>query len=186
MNQRSALVGIARVVVLIVALAGCSATPTATTKSVTLACPSKPLGVNAKKDPNLQAKLDASVPVPIAPTDATAALVCHYAGMNVAHVKPGTLLGATTVPDPQHFAQVLNRSTPMKTGPDGKVSILCPMDDGTRETILFSSPSQGEVRVNFPRNGCVFLTTSMARWVWQPSADASKEMTQLNKGYPAP
>jgi hypothetical protein len=118
----------------------------------------------------------------LAPVDASAAIDCHYAGLN-SHRRVGTLLGATQVRNPQHLARLLNGST-LQHFRKGEL-FNCPVSDETMEQLMFSSPTLGIVYVTVPRNGCRWLSSSMTAGSWVPSPAADTALSALDVGYPA-
>jgi hypothetical protein len=151
--------------------------------SIVLRCGAHPLGLNFT--PLDRALLPvAPAHAVLAPMDVTAALVCHYAGMNSPRPQ-GSFLGTTVVKDPKRLARLLNDLTRWPL-PKGGSGMSCPAADGTYEQLLFSSPSSGLVKVNVPRNGCAFVVSSMTLGAWIKSGAFWDAMVALDVGYPSP
>ena len=106
----------------------------------------------------------------LAPTDATQAVVCLYAGSNES-TKAGTLISTTTVKDPSRLAVLLNQAKPVP-----KTALYrCAIDRGGMTVIVFTGPT-GTTTVEIPTTGCRFASSTSVSGLWSLSPAAFRAL----------
>jgi len=161
-----------------VLIAGCSTTPSATstasvspetrintTPATALSCPARPPVIPMK----------AVAPSGhLAPTDATQAIACQYAGSNESS-EVGTLTSTITIRDPSGLAVLLNQA---KRVPSTAI-YDCTIDLGGMTVIVFADPA-GTTTVEVPTTGCRFASSTSVSGAWSLSPAAFRALRRLD------
>jgi hypothetical protein len=114
------------------------------------------------------------LPVPAA-SSVTHLTICHYAGLNLHHVKFGSLTKQIEVANPALYIKSFAGSTQIRD----KQARFCTADDGGMDLLNIETTNK-PVQLSVHMRGCQFVTSSYAAGSWFASLKAGDVLHRLD------
>lgn len=114
----------------------------------------------------------------LAPAAATAAWLCHYAGLKD-ELPVSSLVFSKQVTEPRSLARLLNRAKHQTRG------VWCSMDTGGQDVVVFATKG-ARIHVVISTSGCRFATSPQTRGTWRLSATAFAALAELDAVFATP